>query len=1294
MLLAAGAAGQNLGKQPTVVATGNWPLSVATGNVDPDGFPDLVYCDPPVAGISTGCHLLHGDGKGGFSLEADFAERNPANRFSIGFANAPSGFSDVVTLATRPDIPHQMSFLIQTGNEAGQGSVFQTQGNSAPIPGPIQQYLFFTSNNNSDDTGFLLEDTGNGYLYSTNDLGQPLFTMALPDGPGPFLWGDFNGDGINDILVLGSTTHSLTPYFGVGDGTFTVGTPYTLAGGIFSMLVGDINGDGISDLVVEGANGAPSVYLGTAKGFAATARTLTGAQNGGMGSGGNLVRMQDLNDDGIADIVTSTPAGVSVLLGQGNLSYKAGPSYNAGPGRSSYALQDFNGDGHLDLAVDSPEGIAILYGDGNGGFDVGVTANTGQPAYSMTLGKFTASGNVDAVVATGVPQVQMMQGDGAGNFVALGAASPAGAAETNAGRTVWSHVVAGDFDRDGNLDVVSTLDGPISVDLGPCCSYPASADGMSVQYGDGHGSIGAPQVVWPVVNDPKYGGIAEGDLLGRSDIDFLYNFDGGKVVAYASTPQGVPTSEDFASDGPYFIFTSLADGNQHPYAQFALGQFTQGSTLGTDMVQQFLSPSSGANFMTVTDHQGGMTNEEVTLAVPAGYVAPDLPTSTLPATGMYVSAMALQDLDGDGYGDLEVLYHNLAADPANPSATTPNLLYIYWGYGVGSSGDGSFNPTPEIVSLSRNYYEMAVADVNGDGKRDLVLSDGYLVNVLAGDGTRSGFLSETHYLAGMGINGLAVQDVNGDGKLEIVAANGGAVLSSGVVNGGVLAANAEVNTGGLTVFTANAAATTPTLATVSGTVTASPNPVSFSGGIAFSASLAGTGTSQPSGSVTFFVGSLQICTAALASGDASCTYTYNPGVPPIINAGTYTVTAMYTGDSTYAAATLTGTVPLVVTQVPTATTLIDLVTSIFYGQIIADVAVEQVSPTPDGGTLDFLIDGAVTCSLLFPEPPNTSFCPTGPGGTGVGYDAGTYTVQSVYSGDTNYLASSTPMYTVVVRPDPTSATLAASTGTSSTVGQSVTFTATIADVYTTARGTVDFFDGGAQIGTGTVNAQGQASLITAALAVGTHSLTACLVASLDFLASSPCGSLMFTVNPVVVPPPPPPPPTGTFTLAVNPAVLSIGVGNSLTAQVVVTALNGYSQPVQLACSGLPHETTCTFVQSLIGAGGGATGMIVSPAAPHTCGSSTPDFVAPNVKSGMVGLALGGLALLGLRRRRWVVKALALVVCFSVLPMLGGCGSGCKDFGTEPTNYTFTVTATSTGTPVTVLTQVVTLKVHL
>jgi hypothetical protein len=170
--------------------------------------------------------------------------------------------------------------------------------------------------------------------------------------------------------------------------------------------------------------------------------------------------------------------------------------------------------------------------------------------------------------------------------------------------------------------------------------------------------------------------------------------------------------------------------------------------------------------------------------------------------------------------------------------------------------------------------------------------------------------------------------------------------------------------------------------------------------------------------------------------------------------------------------------------------------------------------------------------------------------------------------------------------------------------------------------------------------------------------------------------------------------TGTFTLVVNPVAISVGVGNSAAVMVTVTTPSNFTQTVQLGCSGLPYEATCTFVQPVLGVSGGSTQLMVSPAAPHNCGVSTPDFVAPNVRMGMVGLGLGVLALLGMRRRRRFLKALMLVGVLAMLPMLGGCGSRCKDFGTEPANYTFSVTATSMGSPAQSLAQAVTMKVHL
>jgi hypothetical protein len=373
-------------------------------------------------------------------------------------------------------------------------------------------------------------------------------------------------------------------------------------------------------------------------------------------------------------------------------------------------------------------------------------------------------------------------------------------------------------------------------------------------------------------------------------------------------------------------------------------------------------------------------------------------------------------------------------------------------------------------------------------------------------------------------------------------------------------------------------------------------------------------------------------------------------------------------------------------QQATTTTLMGIVSPIYYGDIIANGGVEQVSPYPGGGTLDFTIDGVVACILTFPAiaPTVALQCPDT---TGVGYPVGTYTVQSVFSGNTGFLASQSSTQTVVILP-------VLGGPSTSMFGEAVTFTATVGDATSNAAGTVNFLEGSTVLGSGPVEGDGAAQFTTAALAVGLHNITACLVDSLDgnTYCSQPIAILVTAA--VAPPPPPPPPPPGTFTLAVNPAAISVGVGNSVTVQVLVTSVGGVSLPVQLGCSGLPNETTCTFGQALIPAGGGSTTLMVSPAAPHPCGVSTPDFVAPNLRAGMAGVLLSVLALFGLRRRRRLFAVVLLVAGLAALSGLDGCGGKCKDFGTEPTTYTFSVTGTSMGSPVESQAVTVKMDVHL
>src|SRR5260370_5802462 len=123
------------------------------------------------------------------------------------------------------------------------------------------------------------------------------------------------------------------------------------------MLLHDVDGDGHVDLVWEGVNGRIEILHGNEDGsFAAASEGGSGSADATTGVGGHLVAVTDIG--GRHFFYTATPAGMSVLSEQSDLSVTLEGIYNAGPGRGSFDVAEFNGDGALDVWGDSPEGVA------------------------------------------------------------------------------------------------------------------------------------------------------------------------------------------------------------------------------------------------------------------------------------------------------------------------------------------------------------------------------------------------------------------------------------------------------------------------------------------------------------------------------------------------------------------------------------------------------------------------------------------------------------------------------------------------------------------------------------------------------------------------------------------------------------------------------------------------------------------------------------------------------------------------------------------------------------------------
>ena len=89
------------------------------------------------------------------------------------------------------------------------------------------------------------------------------------------------------------------------------------------------------------------------------------------------------------------------------------------------------------------------------------------------------------------------------------------------------------------------------------------------------------------------------------------------------------------------------------------------------------------------------------------------------------------------------------------------------------NGDGTFQPQARLA-VGRNPSSVAIGDVNGDGRPDLVTANFNSgdVSVLLGNGDGT-FQPQTRREAGYHPNSVAIGDVNGDGQPDLVVANEG-----------------------------------------------------------------------------------------------------------------------------------------------------------------------------------------------------------------------------------------------------------------------------------------------------------------------------------------------------------------------------------------------------------------------------------------------------------------------------------------------------------------------------------------
>ena len=445
-----------------------------------------------------------------------------------------------------------------------------------------------------------------------------------------------------------------------------------------------------------------------------------------------------------------------------------------------------------------------------------------------------------------------------------------------------------DYDSGGkgaNFVVMADLNGDGFPDM-----VVANTDGVSVLLNNGDGTF-QPAVVYGTGGDVAFS-VAVGDLNG----------DGAPDLVVTNMCSNSPN----CSNGGVGVLLGNGDGTfQSAVSYNAGGIETQAVVIGDVNGDGFPDLVVTSNCQLLT-----CVNGSIYLLLGNGDGTFKKPVVIGPSDG---GPLAIGDLNGD------------------------TILDLVAGQGVLlGNGDGTFTPQGSVVGPGAVGYipggavSIALADVNGDGKLDVVVADATGVKVQLGNGNGTLQLPVAYTTGGFWPISVAVGDVNGDGKPDVIVADEcstvirGACVSSGTVavlagngdgtfkapfrysSGGKIATSVAVadvdqdtrpdlvvsnvcTTAGICTSGSMAVLVNTFTAAVTVSVVSAPNPSLVGHPVTFTATLTSSIPIPDGSSVNFTDGAAVIGTGTTVSGVASVT-------APLSKAGPHIIKASYGGD--------------------------------------------------------------------------------------------------------------------------------------------------------------------------------------------------------------------------------------------------------------------------------------------------------------------------------------------------------------------------------------------------------------
>jgi hypothetical protein len=445
-------------------------------------------------------------------------------------------------------------------------------------------------------------------------------------------------------------------------------------------------------------------------------------------------------------------------------------------------------------------------------------------------------------------------------------------------------VVIGDFNGDGKPD--------LAVGSGCDDEEECAHSVLSMFFGNGDGTFTQS------TNYRYEGGGFQGSSIAAAD----FNHD-GKLDLVATGTNGNFGSNDLAGvsvflgngDGTFpstpAVYSSSANGAN----RVGLGDFNGDGNLDLAVANQCADNSCANGALSILLGNGDGTFQSAIVDSAVGQL----------------SSFVIADFNNDGKLDLAMPSFSCV----QTCLTSFTILF--------GNGDGTFQSPVTLDTGGYSPFFAIAADFNGDGKVDLIVANGCgnsnctsngNTAILLGNGDGTFQAATTLSVSTSGW--LAAADFNGDGKLdllimgasslELMLGNGDGTFeapASYFAGGGGYPAVGDLNRDGkpdLVVPSLETVSVLTNIATgfryaTSTTLSSSANPAVAGQTVTFTARVAGTVTGSPTGMVTFNDGGTSLGSAQVNNGQAALMST--------LSAGSHTIAAAYSGDSTFLAGT-------------------------------------------------------------------------------------------------------------------------------------------------------------------------------------------------------------------------------------------------------------------------------------------------------------------------------------------------------------------------------------------------------